>query len=304
MMENQHDIPHRSVNPINRSNHIHPQFPEARLPSRTKPPAMTTSPPEKPCPTFSDLPLKIRQTIFSSTITPFRRPKAPLGYVLDPIVQSSFCNQCATFDSEFKRLRQLPSFITGGSKWLKIVERRWREEWLATMRDMIDQDRKFWKGKSVNFYDVQGQEVIIDDICTATKQASDSQLVAIFRLIKSLNERAGYEKITKDTAKRVIMGVALNILRQDAIRHSKDAVQKMHPESIAAQGLGHQQFEREKRHSEILAAEEKAGIRQLERALGLGRVLNWGSRSWKFPGEPSGILADFLSKCTPFVYTL
>jgi hypothetical protein len=76
----------------------------------------------------ASLPLELRQMILVLTITPFRRPEAPLGYLVDPPIMTDFCNQRDEFKQNIVLLKELgPSFAVDNH--IESIEKEWRKEW-------------------------------------------------------------------------------------------------------------------------------------------------------------------------------
>ncbi|QDS75893.1 hypothetical protein FKW77_002420 [Venturia effusa] len=177
---------------------------------------------KEPHRTFTDLPLEIRQVVLEKTITPFQRPEAPLGYILDPSVQASFGAQRELFKSELRKLRKLPSYATGGSKWLQVVETLWRKEWETCMHEMIETDKKYWKGKSAHLGDTPGNTlVIIEDIFDAAKESFDrcfQDLLGVMVLLHLAEPTALWREQDENNCAYIAMGSVLHILRKEKIR--------------------------------------------------------------------------------------
>jgi hypothetical protein len=113
------------------------------------------------------LPLELRQQIFSSNITPFKRPYAPLGYIVDPLVFINFRNQRSTFRKEIHILQKLGTLMIGQG-FLQSVEAKWRKEWESCMAEMITEDQEWWtrhlqRGRTI-LTDIHDRDFHIHDI--------------------------------------------------------------------------------------------------------------------------------------------
>lgn len=265
----------QSIDPSNRPQTIHSVIPNAGSQTQTKSSTTATSPPKKL--RFSELPLEIRQMIFNNTITPFQRLEAPLGYILDPNVHGDFCYQRETFKAELDQLRKLPSSTTGGTKWLNLVEKKWREEWETCMLEMIEEDRKFWKGKSVNFHNVLHHQdvVVIDDVFETTKQVLERQSDSIRDLIRQFNllSNSDSRETNKDFCKQIAMLFIMKTYRRETIRRINEEIREKDGEEKTV--LIRKQYEMEKRHVLIREVEEKVGGIGMGRTLGLRGFLSW-----------------------------
>ncbi|QDS76103.1 hypothetical protein FKW77_006387 [Venturia effusa] len=93
---------------------------------------------------IESLPLEIRQQICETTITPFQDPKAPIGYIVDPLVCLDFSAQRDRFKSELNCLERLgPHVLT--RRELDVTEKKWRQGWETRMANMIAEDKETWK---------------------------------------------------------------------------------------------------------------------------------------------------------------
>lgn len=128
------------------------------------------------------------------------------------------------------------------------------------MLQMIDEDRKFWKGKTVDFHDFLRRDiVVIDDVFESTKR-----LLGRWAVITNINP--------------VAMRFILVTLRRDAIRRFNKEMRGIDPKDIEAPLR--KQYEMEKRHVDIIQEVESKAVRAgLGRTIGLRGVLSWNFRS-------------------------
>lgn len=88
---------------------------------------------------FTSLPLELRQQIVDLTITPFKRPEAPLGYIVDPLVAMDFRTQRDEFQKQMQHLQDLGSQVTSDG-YIENITEKWREQWESCMASMISED--------------------------------------------------------------------------------------------------------------------------------------------------------------------
>lgn len=92
---------------------------------------------------FMALPLELLQHIIDLTITPFRPPETPLGYIVDPMVEEDFRNQRNKFQKQIQHFRDLGPQVTGYG-YVEKITKIWRGEWESCMSSMISDDKDEW----------------------------------------------------------------------------------------------------------------------------------------------------------------
>lgn len=90
------------------------------------------------------LPLELCQQICEYTITPFKEPEAPLGYIVDPLVSQNFRTQRDRFRKELRCLQRLGDHVLSRRE-LDQIEKKWRRAWETSMARMIAEDTEEWR---------------------------------------------------------------------------------------------------------------------------------------------------------------
>lgn len=178
-----------------------------------------------------NLPPELQIMIFESICTPFHPPHAPIGYILDPLVTQSFRDQLDIFQAQLRYLYSL-----GASEGLQRIEENWRRDWELCMRDMVEKDKAFWRGRSIGFSrGVRGyrgaNKYVCVDIYQSAKSFCDTRW-EVKSVVMSLGQdgekraevsHCGYRAILDETQfKRITLISLVEALRFDLMFHAMD----------------------------------------------------------------------------------